>query len=142
MGASITFNYATWIPAYPQFINTPQPTIELVVVPLAQVQCRTDGGSPVRDQATLTVLFGLMVAHVTQLMFGSTIAPLTGVVGRVSQATQGSVSVSAEYNNPNPAAAWFLQTPYGAVYYQAISGFTLGVYAPRQVPIRRPLIYN
>lgn len=47
---------------------------------------------------------------------------LSGGVGRVASATQGSVSTSLEYNDKTLGASWWTQTPYGANVWQLISG--------------------
>ena len=137
MGTQVTFVYSAWAAAFPQFSNVAQATVTGVVLTIAQSYCRNDGGGPVDDAATQQTLLWLMVAHVAQLMCGSTTQPLSGSVGRVASAGQGSVSVSLDW--PTTASnAWFLQTPYGAMYWQMTSGYRLGVYKPRLSPKVNP----
>ena len=143
MGAVITFSYANWIAAFPQFSATvTESAATLTIIPIAQNICRIDGGSPVEDASVLTALFNMLVSHIAQLLYGSSTQALSPIVGRVSNATEGSVSVGTDYGVQPASAAWYNQTQYGATYWKMIQGYTLGFYAPRQVPIRRPWIYN
>lgn len=71
-------------------------------------------------------LLYLLVAH---------IATLTGraeqgneVVGRVSSATEGSVSISLDYGTMGNNERWYLQTPWGAMYWQLTKRYRSAVY--------------
>ena len=47
-------------------------------------------------------------------------APAPAIVGRISSASEGSVSVSSEYKDSgSPSEAFFTQTKYGAMFWQA-----------------------
>lgn len=129
MGVQVAFNYAAWAAGYPQFSNVTQTQIIGVVLPLAEIYCRNDGGGPVSTAAIQTTLLNLMVAHVCQLMFGSTTQPLSPLVGRINSATEGSVSVGTDFPS-TPNNAWFLQTPYGAAFWQATSVYRTMRYVP------------
>lgn len=72
--------------------------------------------SVVKDLSERKRLLYFLVAH---------IAMLTGmaekgnpVVGRISSATEGSVSVSLDYGTMGNNERWYLQTPWGAMYWQ------------------------
>ena len=143
MGVAVTFDPNAWAAAYPQFSNIASATLTGVVLPLAQVYCRNDGGGPIDDENMQTQALWLMVAHCAQILFGSTIQPLSSVVGRVSNASQGSVSVSTSW----PAAssitdAWLSQTQYGAAFLALVNSVTLGFYAAKQTPLYKPYIYG
>ena len=142
MGVAVNFDYTAWTAAYPQFSNVTQTQITGPVLSLAEVYCRNDGGGPINDTNLQTQALYLMVAHVAQLMFGSTTQPLSPLVGRVDSATQGSVSVSVEFPDSNPNAAWFNQTPYGAMFFQLIKAVTRGRYFAKTTPLARPWIYG
>jgi hypothetical protein len=144
MGVIVTFNYAAWIALFPQFgVTTPQFTaltemqVTTLILPLAESYNRNDGGGPVCDVQTQTNLLNLMVAHVAQLLFGSSTQPLSALVGRVSSASEGSVSVSADFPT-TPNNAWFLQTPFGAAWYQLSLPYRLGRYVPKITPQYQP----
>lgn len=133
MGVAVSFVYADWIAAFPQFTSIPQGTVTGIILPIAQLYLRNDGGGPVCDAATQTALLNLIVAHVAQLLWGVNGQPPSPVVGRLSSATEGSVSVATEF--PMTAnSAWFQQTPFGAAFWQATAAFRLGVYVPGSLP--------
>jgi hypothetical protein len=57
-------------------------------------------------------------------------APL-GIVGRISQASEGDVSVSSEWSAPpNANAAYFLQTKYGADYWTMTARYRTALFIP------------
>lgn len=129
MGVQVTFNYANWALLFPQFSNLNSTQVTTLILPLAQQYCRNDGGGPVTDPLIQTNLLNLMVAHVAQLMFGSVTQPLSPLVGRVSSATEGSVSVQVDMPS-TPNSAWFMQTPFGAAFWQASSVYRTMRYIP------------
>lgn len=129
MGVQVTFNYADWSIAFPQFATIQQAQIVNVVLPLAEIYNRNDGGGPVSTAATQTQLLNLMVAHVAQLLFGVNGAAPSPLVGRISNATEGSVSVAAEFPQ-NQNSAWFNQTPFGAAWWQATAAYRTMRYIP------------
>lgn len=135
MGVQVTFNYQNWAATFPQFspaLNETQVTG--LILPIAEVYCRNDGGGPVSKAETQTVLLNLMVAHCAQLMFGPNGTGITGtggtqLVGRISDATEGSVSVSADFPS-TPNNAWFLQTEFGAMFWAATAAYRTMRYIP------------
>ena len=57
MGVQVTFNYENWAATFPQFtpgLNEAQVTG--LILPIAEIYCRNDGGGPVSTAATQTVL--------------------------------------------------------------------------------------
>lgn len=55
------------------------------------------------------------------------------LVGRISSASEGSVSVSAEMGSANaggPSQAWYEQTQFGAAFWAATAGFRTARYLP------------
>ncbi|MGZ2484282.1 hypothetical protein ACVITL_002805 [Rhizobium pisi] len=135
MGVAVQFNYANWAATFPQFSPAlDEATVTNLILPIAEIYCRNDGGGPVSKAETQTVLLNLMVAHVAQLMYGPkgegiTGAGGSGIVGRISSATEGSVSVSAEFPT-TPNNAWFLQTTFGAAFWQATAAYRTMRYIP------------
>ncbi|EDJ4876599.1 DUF4054 domain-containing protein, partial [Salmonella enterica] len=59
-------------------------------------------------------------------------------VGRITSASQGSVSVSVDNSGSNDASWWYLQTPYGADYWQATAPYRSMEYVPGGSPSRYP----
>ncbi len=129
-GANATFTYATWIQTFPEFANVPEGTVVDQYAPLAAVYCPIDGSSPVRSSVLLQALYNLMVAHVTLLLAGSTLQDPSPLVGRIASASEGSVSVSVDMPATSPSAAWYMQSKYGAMYWQMLAPYRLMTYIP------------
>lgn len=93
--------------------------------------------SVVKDLGARKRLLYLLVAH---------IATLTGqaeqgnnVVGRVSSATEGTVSIGLDYGTMGNNERWYLQTPWGAMYWQLTKKYRSAVYrlGLRPMPVQR-----
>ncbi|HEY0120645.1 MAG TPA: DUF4054 domain-containing protein [Rhizobium sp.] len=130
MGVVVTFDYAAWAALFPQFSNLSEAQVTGPVLVLAEQYSRNDGGGPVCNAAVQTQLLNLMVAHIAQLLYGSATQPVSALVGRVSSATEGSVSVGTEFPT-TPQNAWYLQTPFGAAWWQLSLPYRLGRYFPK-----------
>lgn len=141
MGIQVTFDYATWILIYPQFASLSQTQVINGALPIAQLYCRNDGQGPVSTPETQTTLLGLMVAHICQLMYGVNGQAASGLVGRISDATEGSVSVSADFPT-TPNNAWFMQTPFGAAFWAATAAYRTMRYIPGPRRNMNPWIIN
>lgn len=74
--------------------------------------------SPVQNIAQRTLLLNMLTAHIATIGGALAADNLPLPVGRVSQAGEGSVSAGFEYATPGKQA-WFVQTQYGAAYWQA-----------------------
>ena len=113
----------TWVQRYPEFKGIAAPVIGLYAAE-AQLYC---GGVLARtcDPAQQQMLLGMVTAHVAQL------AQCDSTVGRITDATEGSVSISTEYASETPGSmAWYVQTKYGAAYWQATLRFRTMRFAP------------
>jgi hypothetical protein len=131
MGIQVQFSYAAWAAGFPQFATIKPDQIVNIVLPIAQIYHRNDGGGPVTTAATQTVLLNLMVAHIAQILFGVNGNAPSAIVGRISSATEGSVSVTAEFPITQ-ASAFFLQTPFGAAWWGATAPYrTMQYRAPQ-----------
>lgn len=93
--------------------------------------------SLVRNATKRQQLLYLLTCHVCFLRYGKNDGTVKGtveapgIVGRINQASEGSVSVSAEYANNVPlTAAYFQQTPWGAEYWAATAKYRTFHYAP------------
>jgi len=123
MGVAITFNPVQFVVRYPEFsylANTPQLQEYFTE---ATMYHRNDGGGPVKDGTQQTLLLNMLTAHIAKLnapLASGQTAPDT--VGRVSNASEGSVSVALEMSS-SELAQWFNQTKYGAAYWAATRPF-------------------
>ena len=142
MGAAV-FNYALWIARYPEFNVAPT----VVSAPLAQALfdeaslyfANDPCNIKVRNPQQQLMLMNMLTAHLAQLNVGSNGQAASGLVGRISAAAEGSVSVSVEF--PTTAnSAWFLQTPYGAAFWQATAALRTMHYRPKAGRFSGPII--
>lgn len=124
----VTFNATTFKARYPEFASVADSTLELYFTE-AGLYCSNTDASPVTDVNVRTMLLYMLTAHIAYL------ATIPGnVVGRVSSASEGGVSISTTM----PAAgtrAWFEQTKYGASFWQATSPWRHALYVPPEYTI-------
>jgi len=117
--------------AFPEFANVPfARTLSLFNLAAGSLLDNSDG-SPVADATFRTFLFYLLVGHLLLIYGFSTTGgggpalPDNTPPGRISNATEGTVSSGFEYQIPqgSMSAPWYLQTKYGAMYWTATVRF-------------------
>lgn len=130
-GAIATFVEADFRTAYPAFAtNPPVATLQALFAIAGEIYLRNDGTGPVKTVAAQTALLYMLTAHLTQLSCGADGDSPSGLVGRIASAGEGSVNVSLDYP-ATPTNAWFVQTPYGAMFWQATAAYrTFAAYRP------------
>lgn len=122
----VAFDYPLWAASYPELASSVTPTTAEAYWGMAAIYLPNTAGSLVRDNAPggqRAVLLNMLTAHIAKLN-----APINGeapsdLVGRISAASEGGVSVTAEMPGTTPNAAWFMQTKYGAQYWQATAQY-------------------
>jgi hypothetical protein len=127
-GAIAVFDPAAFKVAYPQWAALPDAQLQ-AYFDIATLYFRNDGTSPARTVAIQTLLLNLLTAHITQLSAGIDGKGPSAIVGRISSASEGSVSVGADFPS-TPNNAWFLQTPFGASFWQATAAYRMTRYIP------------
>ena len=114
--SAVVFDPAAFKAAYPEFSAVPDATLEGYFVRsqlfLANKDC------PVPDEDKRLLLFWLLVAHIAHLSGALNPGGIPGSVGRTSSASEGSVSVSLEFNAAM-GAEWWSQSSYGATFWAA-----------------------
>src|SRR6266446_4852937 len=116
MGVAVLFNYQTWIARYPEFSSV-NPELAAQYWVEAGVFHRNDGGGPVEDAGTQTVLMNSMTAHIAQLNRVKDGHAVSDLVGRIDSASEGSVNVSATLDVPPGVPQYYAQTKYGIAYW-------------------------
>jgi hypothetical protein len=131
--AAVTFDYGAWSARYPELSSS-------VAQPLAQqyfneagLYCDNTASSPIRDDSVggqRSVLLNMLTAHIAALN-----APINGqapspLVGRISNATEGSVSVQTQNDYLPGTVQWYQQTKYGSAYWAATSAYRTMRYIP------------
>lgn len=133
--AVVTFDPTAFKAEYPEFNTAPNVVSDarannMFLIASTTLLDNTDNG-PVMDVTQRTQLFYLLVAHLL-LLYGTGDAPTLNNAppGRISSATQGTVTSQFEYQVPQGSAmmAWYLQTKYGALFWTASAPFRSAKY--------------
>lgn len=127
-GAVAVFDPTAFKQAYPAFASVSDPQLQ-AMFDIATLYLRNDGTSPVKTVPAQTALLYMLTAHLAQMSFGANGQGASGMVGRVTSASEGSVSIGADYP-ATPNNAWFVQTPYGASFWQATAAYRMTRYIP------------
>lgn len=122
MGVSVSFNYNTWVTRYPEFASIDPSLIDDYFTE-ATIFHRNDGGGPVANSKQQLLLLNMVTGHICALNAPQNGQPSPTLVGRISQASEGSVNVSADMDLPPGSAQWWNQTKYGAAYWVATAVF-------------------
>ena len=131
MGVVVTFDFASWALRFPEFASL-DPALAQLYFNEATAYHRNDGGGPVPTAALQTTYLNLLTAHIAKM--NATIAGIapSGLVGRMSDAQEGSVRVAVEMPaTMSAAAAWFTQTTYGFAYWEQTKGYRTARYRAR-----------
>lgn len=85
--------------------------------------------------ALQSTLLNLLAAHIAQLLAPPANGGVpSGIVGRINTATEGSVSVGADLPGITASSAWFAQTTYGLMFWQATAPWRTFRYVPGPQP--------
>ena len=141
MANVVTFSYLGWVAQFPEFSCVNEATAQ-GYFDLATLYLRNDGCGPVKSDAVQAQLLNLLTAHLAQLLYTAAGTQPTQLVGRISNATEGSVSVGVELANMPPTAAWFTQTKYGLAFWQATAAFRTMRYFPNPTRVPAPLPFS
>lgn len=126
--AVVVFDPVAFKAAYPAFAAVSNAILQTCFDSACLYLSNTDA-SPVQDVGRRQQLLWLLTAHIAVLV-GALNSNSAAPVGRTSSATEGSVSVSFEYPS-TISAAWFSQTQYGAMFWQATLSLRSFNYRPR-----------
>lgn len=138
--ASVTFNYQAWAARFPELADA-------VAEPLAQVYFNetslyvtNDTAGVIKDPVALLSILNLLTAHLAAMNTPMNGQPASPLVGRISSATQGSVTVQATLDLPPGSPQWFAQTRYGAAVWQALSPYRTMRFVPGRARNMNPWI--
>lgn len=121
----VEFVTADFLARYPEFtaLNTASPALLGLYFGEATLYLNNTTASRVVDIETRTPLLYMLTAHIAAMNGGVNGQQPSQLVGRIDKATEGTVSVSADMPGATANAAWFLQTKYGAAYWQATARY-------------------
>lgn len=134
--APVVFDYTLWVSQYPEFASVSLPQAE-VFFDLATIIQRNDGTGPVTNPKVQLNLLNLMTSHICSLSTQGLGDPAPGApkaggpVGRISNATEGTVSVATDYGTTiSQQQAWCIQTRYGASWWAMTAVYRTMQYVP------------
>ena len=141
MGVVVQFDYNTdpvtsWLATYPEFTSpggaVPTTAAQAnVYFNQATFLHANDGSGPVCIAAQQLVLLNAVTAHLAKLFQPAAgQAAASDTVGRISDATEGSVHVVLENDYPPGTAQYWQQTKYGSFYWEATKTFRRARYYP------------
>jgi hypothetical protein len=125
------YSTSEFVAIYPEFTGITDP-VGSNAFNMATLLLKNCCGSVVCDPNVRLTLLYMLTAHI---LFLNTAGAWNqnnppGIVGRINNAGQGSVSVSAEMPNQPMSAAYFNQTRYGAQFYASTAQFRTTYYVP------------
>lgn len=129
--AIVQFNPSVFKSYYPEFSSASDQALTACFQQAMLYLSNTDA-SIVQNIQTRAMLFDFLTAHIAILRGLLSADGQARAVGRVSQATEGSVTAGLDYSAATPGTgAWFNQTQYGAMYWQAMAPFRGFHYYPQ-----------
>lgn len=126
----VSFDFAGWAARYPELAGAVTPQIAQQYFNEAQLYCDNSPCSPIRDASQRAILLNMVTAHIAALNAPLNGQPSSQIVGRITNAAQGSVSVAAQMDVPPGSAQWFAQTKYGAAFWAATAAYRTMHYMP------------
>ena len=127
---AVVFDPAAFKARYPEFAAVADPTLGACFDEAGLYLSNMDN-SPVKNLTRRATLLNMLTAHVAYLGGLLSADGMPRPVGRVSQASEGSVSAAFEGVPPTPGSgAWFQQSQYGAAFWQATSSLRGMRYIP------------
>ncbi|MBF0858168.1 DUF4054 domain-containing protein [Gluconobacter sp. LMG 31484] len=134
----VTFDYETWSALYPALASSTNQTQASDFFDQAGDTLNNTPRSPVQNLGRRARLLNLLTAHIAQLNLPASAGGNgAGTVGRIASASEGSTSVSFDMGAQSGSAAWFMQTQYGAMFWQATAYLRQMRFVPGRSPRAR-----
>ena len=131
----VQFSPTEFVAIYPEFTGLTNPSMQTQFNG-ATLLLDNSYASRVQDANKRLQLLYMLTAHLCILNLGSNdgagnVTTPQGIVGRISDATEGTVSVSAEWaSTVSESMAFFAQTKYGAMFWQSTKAYRTAHYIP------------
>lgn len=132
----VVFSYPTWSGLYPELSASVNAVQAQFYFNQACNLVRNDPSSPIPildstgTRQVRAEILGLATAHIAALLGPNS----SDAVGRVDQATQGSVSVHLDMGPTGKNDAWWKQSKYGAMCWQALAPYRSFQFFPASNP--------
>lgn len=144
----ITFNYANWVASFPEMAGC-SPAQGQTFFDRADSFFANDACNPAitLGEVRFTRLMYLMTSHLAWLYAPRDASgnpaqagtPSSPLVGRLNSASEGSVSVGTEWKGTEAGEEFFIQTKYGAEFWQAMAAFRTFRYAAQPTVVAGPV---
>ena len=115
--AAVVFSQSAFVARYPEFSAVSSAMLGACFNEATLYLSNSDS-SPVQDVTRRALLLNMLTAHVAYLGGALSADGQALPAGRVSSATEGAVTAQLEYLVPG-TQAYFVQTQYGAAFWQA-----------------------
>ncbi|KER03397.1 MULTISPECIES: DUF4054 domain-containing protein [Photorhabdus] len=132
MSNIVELNITKWRELYPNIYAT-DVQLEMYFVESEMLLNNTEH-SCVNNLKEREMLLYLLIAHIATLQ--NNVDAGNNSVGRAASASEGSVSISLDYGTTTDAEKWYIQTPYGAKYWQLTARYRSFLYVIGQMPMR------
>jgi len=132
MDTPVQFSFVNWAARYPELAQVGQPTAQAMFNE-AQLYCDNTTTSIIPNCAPAyprTTFLNMLTAHLVALNSALNGTPSSPLVGRISNATEGSVTVATQNDYPPGSAQWFQQSKYGAAFWAATAQYRTMHYVP------------
>lgn len=137
MGAVVQFDWGLWSRRYSEFQGVGQDLAAQYFAEATLYHTNAASG-PIKDPTQQLMLLNMVTAHIAWLNAprdpndtpASAGTPASPIVGRITNASEGSVSVATENDYPPGTAQWWQQSKYGAAYWAATTTFRRMNYRP------------
>lgn len=136
----VTFSFQTWVAMFPEF-SALTPAQGAAYFMMATMICANSACNPINGDGNLAALLYWLTSHFAWLQSpkdanGNPAASgqVNQLVGRISDATEGSVSVTTQWEMGGDATAlekFLAQTKYGATYWAMTSQYRTARYLAR-----------
>jgi hypothetical protein len=144
MDTPVVFNYTNWALRYPELAGSVSDPLAEIYFGEAQLYCDNSPTSIISNCAPAyqrTYFLNMITAHIASLNASINGQPPNPLVGRISNATEGSVNVTTQFDMSPGSAQWFAQTKYGAAFWQASAAYRTMHYIPGPPGPRVPYGY-
>lgn len=131
--AVVTLNIARFREIHPEFNDVTDTQLEFLFDE-ATDYLDNSNYSLVVDGIKRERLLYLLMCHIAYMRYGymknGALVGGSGLVGRLSSASEGSVSVGTELGAMGSGTAWYTQSPYGLAFWQATKVYRMMQYYP------------
>lgn len=128
--AIAAFDYSAWATRYPELAGAVSDVLAASLFAEAGLYLDNTDASIVADPGIRLILLNMIVAHLAVMGGALNGGVPTGQVGRVSSASEGSVSVSLDTGLSAGTAAWWSLTAYGFNFWAATKRYRMMHYRP------------